>query len=289
MNGDLDPADRIKSESRTLMTDSYAGPAPFLDVTNLTKSFVRQVDGKESRHLVLDDISCSAEKQEFLAVIGPSGCGKSTLLNCIAGLADPDAGQILLQDVRIDGPGLDLAVVFQHANLLPWRTIRTNISYGLELRRNLARKEIAARVNEAVALVGLRGYEDHYPHQISGGMQQRANLARALAVRPKLILMDEPFGALDAMTKEVLQDQLSSLSSELDQMTMLMITHDITEAVFLADKILVMSTGPGRIVETVDVLFERPRNRQDVLGNPEFARLVQQLRALLAKSSGAVR
>jgi NitT/TauT family transport system ATP-binding protein len=162
---------------------------------------------------------------------------------------------------------------------LPWRTVARNVAYGLELRRELRRSEISERVRRAIELVGLKGFEHHYPHQISGGMQQRVNLARALVVEPKLVLMDEPFGALDALTREMLQDELAALAGTVQRAT-LFVTHDIEEAVFLGDRVVAMSRAPGRIIANIDVPFERPRSR-DVGDLPAFKEIVRELRRLL--------
>lgn len=255
----------------------------FLRVAGLEKKFHR---GSRRRHTtlhVLEDINIGAARGQFVTVIGPSGCGKSTLLNCIAGLTPFDAGQIFVGDREVRGPGPDRAVVFQHASLFPWLTVRANIGYGLKIRRQLSAAEIAERTDEAIRLVGLAPFASHYPHEVSGGMLQRTNLARALAVNPELFLMDEPFGALDALTKETLQDELASLAARL-QRTTIFITHDIAEAVFLGDAVFVMSSGPGRIAARITVPFERPRTR-DLMANPEFERLVADLRQRLRGQS----
>lgn len=256
-----------------------AADGAFLRIEHVEKTFVRKSRGKTSELYVLSDVSWHADRGEFVTIIGPSGCGKSTILNCIAGLTSYDAGSIVLDGMPIREPGLDRAVVFQSASLLPWRTVERNVAYGLQLRRELSRVEIDERVQKSIALVGLEEFEHHFPHEISGGMQQRANLARALAVEPKLILMDEPFGALDALTKETLQDELSALIGQIDRTTVF-ITHDIVEAVFLADRVLVMSTKPGRIIEEIAVPFPRPRQRE-LTGQREFERIIHQLRVLL--------
>jgi NitT/TauT family transport system ATP-binding protein len=260
-------------------TDTAGASDAILQVVGVEKSFVRKARGKAQTLRVLDGVSFDAAAGSFITIIGPSGCGKTTLLNAIAGLTDYDGGTIRLDGAEIKGPGLDRSVVFQHASLLPWRTVARNVAYGLELRRELGKAEIKERVAYAIALVGLAGFEDHYPHEISGGMQQRANLARALAADPKLILMDEPFGALDALTKETLQGELSTLVERTAQ-TIVFITHDIQEAAYLGDRVLVMVANPGRFVADITVPFGRPRSR-DVTETPEFARLVHELRVLL--------
>lgn len=260
-----------------------AAEGAFLRVVGLEKNFRR---GSGRRHTVLhvlEDINLGASRGQFVTVIGPSGCGKSTLLNCIAGLTPFDAGAIVVGDKEVRGPGPDRAVVFQQASLFPWLTVRSNIAYGLKIRRQLSAAEIADRTDEAIRLVGLVPFASHYPHEVSGGMQQRTNLARALAVNPELFLMDEPFGALDALTKETLQDELSTLAARL-QRTTIFITHDIAEAVFLGDAVFVMSSGPGRIAARITVPFERPRTR-DLMTNPDFELLVADLRQRLRGQS----
>jgi NitT/TauT family transport system ATP-binding protein len=262
-------------------SDASAG-ASFLEIEGLSKTFARRRRGGEEQP-VLDSVDLTATRREFVTVIGPSGCGKSTLLNCIAGLTTYDSGQLRVDGREVHGPGPDRAVVFQHASLLPWRTIERNVAYGVELRRELSRSKISERVHEAIELVGLSGFASHYPHEVSGGMQQRANLARALAVDPELMLMDEPFGALDALTKERLQDELSSLAARLARTTVF-ITHDIGEAVFLGDTVYVMSARPGRIDARIEVPFARPRARE-ITTTPEFEAIVTDLRARLLGDS----
>ena len=258
--------------------------AESLLIRSLNKTFTRK-NGRHEEHLtVLQNINFTAQRGEFVAIIGPSGCGKSTILNAIAGLTSYDeGGQILVEGVPVIEPGPDRAIVFQHAQLLPWRTVAQNVAYGLELRREFGRAEIDSRVARALEWVGLTDFGRHYPHQISGGMQQRANIARALAVEPRLILMDEPFGALDALTRESLQDQLAQLLARLGR-TIIFITHDITEAVYLADKILVMSDRPGKIIAEIAVGFDKPRARA-LTETKEFDLLARELRQLLAPAA----
>jgi NitT/TauT family transport system ATP-binding protein len=251
----------------------------FLEVTGLGKSFTRQRGRRREVMQVLEDIHLEARRSQFVTVIGPSGCGKSTLLNCVAGLTSYDCGTITVDGAEIRGPGFERAVVFQQASLFPWRTIKRNVAYGLELRRDRGRAEISERADYVIELVGLAGFASHYPHEVSGGMQQRANLARALAVDPALMLMDEPFGALDALTKEMLQDELSALATRMDRTTVF-ITHDISEAVFLGDVVYVMSRRPGRIEARIPVPFDRPRERS-ITATPEFEAIVADLRQRL--------
>jgi NitT/TauT family transport system ATP-binding protein len=260
------------------VNEHATSPAVFLEVDGLSMTFESPSRSGDSL-TVLDRLDLTVAPGEFVTIIGPSGCGKTTLLNCVAGLSTPTAGTMYLDGVELHGPGLDRAVVFQQASLLPWRTVARNVAYGLELRREHRRSEIAERVRRAIELVGLKGFEHHYPHQISGGMQQRVNLARALVVEPKLVLMDEPFGALDALTREMLQDELAALAGTVQRAT-LFVTHDIEEAVFLGDRVVAMSRAPGRIIANIRVPFERPR-RRDVEDLPEFKEIVRELRRLL--------
>jgi NitT/TauT family transport system ATP-binding protein len=258
------------------------GPTPdgaFLRVEGLNKTFVRRQGRRREPVSVLEDIALVVQRGQFVMVIGPSGCGKTTLLSCIAGLIEFDSGTIEVSGCKVDGPGRDRAVVFQQASLFPWRTIKRNVAYGLELRHDRSSAEVSARADEVIELVGLSGFASHYPHEVSGGMQQRANLARALAVDPPLLLMDEPFGALDALTKEVMQDELSTLAARSNRTTVF-ITHDISEAVFLGDVVYVMGRRPGRIEARIDVPFERPRAREITMTR-EFEVIVADLRKRL--------
>jgi NitT/TauT family transport system ATP-binding protein len=256
-----------------------AAPDVFLAVEGLEMEFSSPAGRGGEPLTVLDGLDLDVARGEFVTIIGPSGCGKTTLLNCVAGLSTQTGGSMYLDGAELDGPGPDRAVVFQQASLLPWRTVERNVAYGLELRRELRRSEIKERVRAAIDLVGLSGFESHYPHQISGGMQQRVNVARALVVEPKLVLMDEPFGALDALTREMLQDELSALAGTVHRTT-LFVTHDIEEAVLLGDRVVAMSRAPGRIIADIRVPFERPRSR-DVGDLPEFKEIVKELRRLL--------
>ena len=227
-----------------------------LKIEGLTKRYYVERDGRQV--LALSDVSLSVSDGEFVALVGPSGCGKTTLLNIVAGLLSYDLGSVSIDGRRIEGPGVDRAVVFQHASLLPWRTVAGNVRYGMELHKRFDRASIRERTEHFIGLVGLTGFERHYPSELSGGMQQRVNLARALASDPGVLLMDEPFAALDAQTREHMQAELLKIWSKARK-TVLFITHQINEAVYLADRIAVMSARPGRIKGVFDVPFERPR------------------------------
>jgi len=229
---------------------------PKLDINGLTKRYYVERDARQV--LALSDVSFSVAGGEFVAMVGPSGCGKTTLLNIVAGLVRYDLGTVTIDGARVDGPGVDRAVVFQHSSLLPWRTIAGNVRYGMEMHKRFDRAAIRQRTDEFIALVGLKGFEKHYPSELSGGMQQRVNLARALASDPAVLLMDEPFAALDAQTREHMQAELLKIWAR-TRKTVLFITHQINEAIYLADRVVVMSPRPGRVKGVLDVPFERPR------------------------------
>jgi NitT/TauT family transport system ATP-binding protein len=227
-----------------------------LEIDDLTKRYYVERDGRQV--LALSSISLSVAEGEFVAIVGPSGCGKTTLLNIVAGLLPYDVGKVAIDGRRVEGPGVDRAVVFQHSSLLPWRTIAGNVRYGMELHRRVDRAAMQKRTDYFIQLVGLTGFERHYPSELSGGMQQRVNLARALASDPVVLLMDEPFAALDAQTREQMQVELLKIWADARK-TVLFITHQIDEAVYLADRVAVMSARPGQIKGVFDVPFPRPR------------------------------
>ena len=234
-------------------------------VRHLTKSY------NAGRVVALQDISFEVQPYESLCILGPSGCGKTTLLRLVDCLISRDQGEVLLDGEPVTSPRPDVAVVFQHFGLFPWKNLEENIGYGLALRGQ-PRQEIAQRVERYVALVGLRGFEKSYPYQLSGGMQQRAGLARALAVNPSLLLMDEPFGSLDAQTRETLQEELAKILQQ-ERKTMLFVTHSIDEAIYLGDRILLMTPRPGRIQEILGVEIPRPRDISLVRSDPQSIQL----------------
>jgi NitT/TauT family transport system ATP-binding protein len=234
---------------------------------------------------VLRSVSFSAEPGEFISIIGPSGCGKTTLLRIVHGLEPATAGSISVGDRTVSAPDQSRAVIFQHFNLFPWRTVRQNVAFGLEVRRDES-GAAAERVQEMIRLVGLAGFEHHYPHELSGGMQQRVGIARAFALDPAVLLMDEPFGALDAITREKLQREIADILARQTKTT-LFITHNMDEAIFFSDRILVFGTRPGRIIEEVKVPFARPREADVVRASREFAELREHLWALLSRELAA--
>jgi NitT/TauT family transport system ATP-binding protein len=210
-----------------------------------------------SEVVALGGINLQVMDGEFVAIVGPSGCGKTTFLSVIDGLIASTSGRILVDGAVVTKPGPDRAVVFQDASLLPWRTVQTNVCYGLECLGVPAR-EASDRARHFISLVGLAGFEQHYPHELSGGMQQRVNLARALVVDPKILLMDEPFASLDAQTRELMQEELTRIWADARK-TVLFITHQIDEAIYLADRVVVFSARPGIVKESMTVDIERPR------------------------------
>jgi NitT/TauT family transport system ATP-binding protein len=207
--------------------------------------------------VALDGVNLQVMDGEFVAIVGPSGCGKTTFLSVVDGLIAATGGRVLVDGEVVTRPGPDRALVFQDASLLPWRTVLGNVRYGLECLGVRAR-EADARAARLIALVGLSGFEHHYPHELSGGMQQRVNLARALVVDPKILLMDEPFASLDAQTRELMQEELTRIW-EGARKTVLFITHQIDEAIYLADRVVVFSGRPGKVKDNITVDIERPR------------------------------
>jgi sulfonate transport system ATP-binding protein len=237
------------------MMSAYERPANDLEIRGLTKSFI--IDGRP--HPVFRGIDLAIERGAFVAIVGESGSGKTTLLRIIAGLEAADAGSITLGDREVEGVGTERGMVFQEPRLLPWLTVRRNVSLGLELR-GLPRPVVDRKVEDFLALVGLGKFSSAYPGQLSGGMAQRVGIARALATTPEILLLDEPLGALDAMTRLRMQRELERIWQE-QRLTMIMVTHDIEEAVYLADKVVVMSRGRDGIGEIIPVALPRPRDR----------------------------
>ena len=243
----------------------YAGRNSFIDKTLRRTS---------PDFTAIADISLEVEPNTFVSIIGPSGCGKSTLLNIIAGLSAPSTGAIVLNDKPIHGPGPDRGVVFQNYALMPWMTVAENIRFAIAtVYPQMPVVEQTAIVQQYIGLVGLQGAERKHPHELSGGMKQRVGIARALAINPQMLLMDEPFGALDALTRGFLQDEVERIWEQ-DRKTVILITHSIEEALLLSDKIVMMTRGPAaRIAQVLDVPFPRPRKREELDQYPEYHEL----------------
>ncbi|HWM75609.1 MAG TPA: ABC transporter ATP-binding protein [Nocardioides sp.] len=229
--------------------------------------------------IALKDFSIEIDQGEFLAIVGPSGCGKSTFLNVVAGLTFPSAGKIEVMGKAVTGPETDRAVVFQDYALMPWRTTEQNVRFGLELQRRID-SETQDKVRHYIKMVGLEGFERAYPRELSGGMRQRVGLARALVTEPRLLLMDEPFAAVDAMTREVMQEELAKIVAATGQ-AIIFITHSVDEAITLADRIAVVTNRPGRIREILEVDIPRPRSRAS-RSLPEFQELRDRIWSLLS-------
>src|SRR6266568_708692 len=227
--------------------------------------------------LALEDVSLDITAREFVALLGPSGCGKSTLLYLIGGFLPTETGRIVIEGKPVAAPGPDRGIVFQHFALFPWKTVRANVLYGLE-RMGLPREERQQRAQSFIDLVGLTGFEDSYPSQLSGGMRQRTALARTLAFDPKILLMDEPFGALDAQTRALMQSELLSIWQRTPK-TVIFVTHDVQEAVYLADRVAVMSARPGRIKTIVETRFDK--SDPDLLKTKAFVDKVDEIWSLV--------
>jgi len=251
---------------------------PILEADALRMTFA---DPDRAAFLALDSMSLAVADGEFLAVVGPSGCGKSTLLRLLAGLLQPISGNVSFRGQPLTAPRREIGFVFQRANLMPWRTALQNIVLPLEIS-HVPRAEIAARAQDLVALVGLDGFAGAYPRQLSGGMQQRVALARALIHEPSILLLDEPFGSLDALTRERMNAELLRIWT-VHQRTVVMVTHSISEAVFLADRVLVMSPRPGRVRAEFAITLPRPRPLA-LTSEPEFMTLARAVRAEIVDS-----
>jgi NitT/TauT family transport system ATP-binding protein len=244
--------------------------APKLAIQHLGKSF--------GDLIALDDINLAIERGEFISVVGPSGCGKTTFLRIVAGLETASTGQVVLDGRALRGPGSDRGFVFQNDNLLPWRTVYSNAIIGREVAGRVGPAE-RAHTLELLKLVGLEGFENYHPRQLSGGMRQPVNLARALAIDPEILLMDEPFSSLDAQTREIMQTELLRIWEE-GRKTVLFVTHQIDEAVFLSDRVLVFARRPGRLLENVRIDLPRPRALA-IKRTPEFVAYVDRIWRLI--------
>ena len=260
---------------------SAADAAPrkgHIEIRDVSVRFGRNGHSTEA----VSGISLEVTPGDFVTVIGPSGCGKSTLLNIVAGFMKPTEGQALLDGAPISGPGADRGVVFQQYSLFPWMTVRKNVEFGLKMQGlGQHQRETAAR--SLLGMTGLLPFENHYPEQLSGGMKQRVGIVRALATSPQVMLMDEPFGALDSQTRTVMQEILTNMWQQL-QLSVLFITHDIEEAIFLSEKVYVMTARPGRIKAEIPIPLPRPRT-PEMMASPTFHALVRQVKALIRDES----
>lgn len=223
----------------------------------------------------LADVNLTVERGEFVTVVGPSGCGKSTFLRVVDGLIRPASGCVTIDGQAVEGPGPDRAMVFQEFALFPWRTVQSNIQFGLEFR-GMTGAERDQRALKLIKFAGLQGFEESYPHELSGGMKQRVGIARALAVSPEILLMDEPFASIDAQMREVMQEELLKIW-DLDKKTVIFVTHSIDEAVYLSDRVIVMTGRPGRVKANLKIDLPRPRWEYDVKGRPEFGKFRSEL------------
>ncbi|NJK80288.1 MAG: ABC transporter ATP-binding protein [Chloroflexaceae bacterium] len=261
------------------------GHNPLVQVQNVTKQYTKTIGGTRTQTVTaLAQLTLNIQAGEFVAILGASGCGKTTLLRLIAGLTMPTEGRILIDGVPVSGPGPDRAVVFQDFRLLPWRTCLANVEFGMELL-GISTAQRRERALEAIALVGLRGWETYYPAELSGGMQQRVGIARALAVNPRLLLMDEPFGALDAITRSQMQQELMQIvANAAHHKTVIFVTHSIDEALILADRVLVMTRGRS-LLEDITLPFERPRRQSELLTDSAYIEVKQHLLSVLEPES----
>lgn len=249
-----------------------------IEVSNA--SIVFDLEGAQT--IAIDRVSFEVRRGEFVCLLGPSGCGKSTLLNAIAGFEPLYSGSVKVSNKAVTGPGPDRGMVFQQPNLFPWKTVRSNVAHGPSAIGK-PRSEALASADALIRMVGLGRFANAYPHQLSGGMQQRVSIARALANKPEILLMDEPFGALDAQTRSTMQEHLLRLWTEM-KATIVFVTHDIDEAILLADRVFVMSRGPGRILRTIEIGLPRPRSLEMSI-EPRFLSLKKQCLDLIRQQS----
>ncbi len=255
-----------------------------LSVTNISKVF----DSANQSTSAIKQISFEVREKEFVSVIGPSGCGKTTLLMIISGLMPPSSGEITLKGVRVDSPPPGLILLFQDysRSLMPWRKVLANVCYGLELKRQRLHrkdKELKKQAEKYLEAVGLLRFRNHYPWQLSGGMQQRVAIARALACEPSLLLMDEPFGSLDAQTRGELEDQLLQIWERFQQ-TIIFVTHDIEEGIYLSDRVIVLTASPAEIFKDFSVDLPRPRNQIETRSDPNFLRIRNAIHKMILNS-----
>src|SRR3954468_15883105 len=253
--------------------------AAMIEIDHFSQTF--QTSGRQS-HLAISDISLRIEDGAFVSILGPSGCGKSTLLYIVGGFVNPTEGVARVKGIAITGPGPDRGPVFQEFALFPWKNVLGNVMYGLR-QQGVPRAEAEAQSRRLIEMVGLKGFENFYPKELSGGMKQRVAIARTLAYQPAVLLMDEPFGALDAHTRTRLQNDLLNIW-ERDRKTVLFVTHSVDEAVFLSDKVVMMSKSPGRIRQVIDIDLPRPRRRNELLLDPHYQKYVVDIERMFDES-----
>ena len=281
------PSETPRAPEEVVATPAGGAPArtetpPIIEARNLTVVYDRGPD--QDPLVALRDLSLSVSEGEFIALVGPSGCGKSTFMNVVAGLNQPSAGEVLIEGKPVRGPGPDRALVFQNYALLPWKSVEANVAFGLKMQRRLDAGSDEL-VNHYIDMVGLRGFEKSYPRELSGGMQQRVGLARALATEPKILLMDEPFAAVDAITREEMQNELSKIVETTGQ-TVVFITHSVDEAISLGDHVVALTARPARLRGVLEVPFPRPRAAANELRRqPGYAELRDEVWGLLHGAS----
>lgn len=267
--------------SATLTAPRTTVTSDAISIDNLTVTF----SSKRSTVTAIDDVDLKVSDGEFVSIAGPSGCGKSTLLKVVAGLTNATSGDVRLRGNPVKGPQREIGYVFQRAALLEWRSVRRNILLQAEMR-GMPRGEAQARCDYLIEMTGLTGFENALPHELSGGMQQRVSLCRALLHQPSVLLMDEPFGALDALTREKMNVELHRIWRETGT-TVVLVTHSVAEAVYLANRVVVMSPRPGRIIETLDVDLPAEREYAETMERPAFIKVANRVRDLLGSSSAA--
>jgi NitT/TauT family transport system ATP-binding protein len=265
-----------------LHTPNDSSTRPLIEVEGLTVRY----RSKARTTTAVEDVNLSVREGEFVTVLGPSGCGKTTVMNVIAGLVGATEGRVLVDGSPVTGPGPDRAVVFQDYALMPWRTVEDNVRVGFEMQKKLKSTAPASKVSDAITLVGLSGFEKSYPRELSGGMQQRVGLARAIVAEPRILLMDEPLGAVDALTREVMREEIERLFLGTGK-TVVFITHSIEEAILLGDRIVVFKSHPGSVLEVVDTDMARPRSERGAQGGARYVELRDHLWSLLEREASA--
>jgi NitT/TauT family transport system ATP-binding protein len=270
----------LRSDVRADSAPARARTPAMIAIDHVSQVF--ETSGRQS-HLALSDISLAIEEGSFVSILGPSGCGKSTLLYIVGGFVNPTQGEATVKGRVITGPGPDRGPVFQEFALFPWKTVLGNVMYGPR-QQGVKSADAEAQARTLIEMVGLKGYESFYPKELSGGMKQRVALARTLAYHPAVLLMDEPFGALDAHTRTRLQNDLLNIW-ERDRKTVLFVTHSVEEAVFLSDKVVVMTRSPGRIKQVIDIDLPRPRRRAELLLDPRYQKYVVDIERMIDDTS----